>query len=237
LAVVKELRARPDSCNAHRDDILRKEQDMVKNTAVMGIYPDRTTVSDAVDVLRKAGYRATDVSVLASDNQGTKDFAIEKRTRALEAAAAGAAVGAAVGTAIAWFICIQGVTFAGSAPLVAAGPVLGGAAGAGAGGALGWIAGLVAGLWLPEYVAKRYAGRIRRGGILLSVHCDSEEWCDKAKQTLKATGARSISAARESAADYGTTDKPTERAPSTAAKAAETPVQQAPGRAVHKAKA
>ena len=66
---------------------------------------------------------------------------------------------------------------------------------------------------LTEYVAKRYAGRIRRGGILLSVHCDSREWCDRAKKTLKDTGARNISSASEAAADYGTTDKPTERAP------------------------
>ena len=37
---------------------------MANNTSVMGIYPDRTTVSDAVNVLRKAGYRATDIPVL-----------------------------------------------------------------------------------------------------------------------------------------------------------------------------
>jgi hypothetical protein len=75
--------------------------------------------------------------------------------------------------------------------------------------------GLLAGLPVTEYVAKRYAGRIRLGGILLSVHCDSPEWCDRAKKALKDTGARNISAASETAADYGTTDKPTERAPVT----------------------
>jgi hypothetical protein len=52
---------------------------------------------------------------------------------------------------------------------------------------------------------------MRRGGILLSVHCDSPEWCEKAKKTLKDTGARDISSAAEATADYGTTDKPTER--------------------------
>jgi hypothetical protein len=66
---------------------------------------------------------------------------------------------------------------------------------------------------MSEYVAKRYAGRIRRGCILLSVHCDSREWSDRAKRALRDTGARDISSASESAADYGTTDKPTERAP------------------------
>lgn len=186
---------------------------MTKNTSVIGIYPDRTTVSDAIDVLHKAGYRATDISVLASDNQGSKDFGHEKHSRASAGAAAGAAVGAVIGAALCWVVATQPLNIAGLASLVAAGPVLAALAGAGAGGALGWIAGLLAGLPLSEYVAKRYAGRVRRGGILLSVHCDSQEWCSRAKKTLKDTGARNISSASESSADYGTTDKPTERAP------------------------
>jgi hypothetical protein len=186
---------------------------MVRNTSVMGIYPDRTTVSDAVNVLQKAGYRLTDISVLASDNAGSKDFAHEKHTKAPQGAALAAAAGAVIGAALAWLVSIQTVTIAGSNPLAAAGPVLAALAGAGAGGAVGWIAGWLAGWRLTEYVAKRYDGRIRNGGILLSVHCDTPEWCARAKKTLKDTGARSISAAAESAADFGTSDKPTERAP------------------------
>src|SRR5450759_4326584 len=112
---------------------------MAKNTSVMGIYPDRTTVSDAINVLHKAGFRATDISVLSSDNQGTKDFGHERHNKALEGAATGAVVGAVVGAALAWFASIQTVTIAGLGPLVAAGPVLAALAGAGAGGALGWI--------------------------------------------------------------------------------------------------
>jgi hypothetical protein len=200
---------------------------MAKNTSVMGIYPDRTTVSDAINVLHKGGYRATDISVLSSDNQGSKDFGHEKHTRALQGAAAGAAAVAVVGAALAWFISTQTAAIPGLGPLVAAGPVLAALAGAGAGGALGWIAGLLLGLGLTDYVAKRYAGRIRRGGILLSVHCDSPEWCARAKKTLKDTGARNISSAPEAAADYGTTDKPTERAPVAATDRIEVPAQPA----------
>jgi len=200
---------------------------MSKNTSVIGIYPDRTTVSDAINVLHKAGYRATDISVLSSDNQGTKDFALMKRTKALESAAAGAAVGAVVGAALGWFASLQSATITGLVPLIAAGPVLAALAGAGAGGTLGWLVGWLAGSRLTEYVAKRYAGRIRHGGILLSVHCDSPEWCDRAKKTLKDTGARKMSCASESAADYGTTDKPTEKAPAPVAARVETPTQPA----------
>jgi hypothetical protein len=187
---------------------------MASNISVMGIYPDRTTVSDAVNVLQKVGYRATDISVLSSDNQGSKDFGHAKRTKALEGAATGSVAGAVVGAALAWFVSTQtGTAIAILQPLVAAGPVLAPIAGAGAGGVLGWFVGLLAGARLTEYVAKRYAGRIRRGGILLSVHCDTPEWCDRARKTLKDTGARDISFARQAAADYGAADRPTERAP------------------------
>jgi hypothetical protein len=190
---------------------------MSKNTSVIGIYPDRATVSDAINVLHKEGYRATDISVLSSENQGSKDFGLVKRTKALEGAAAGAAVGAAFGAALGWYISIQSGSIPELAALVAAGPIFATMAGAGAGGTLGWLVGLLGGAQLAEYVAKRYAGRIRRGGILVSVHCDSQEWCDRAKKTLKDTGARGISSASETSADYGTTDKPTERAPAAVA--------------------
>jgi len=200
----------------------------------MGIYPDRTTVSDAINVLHKAGYRATDISVLSSDNEGSKDFAHEKHTKALEGAATGAAVAAVVGAALAWFVStIQNVNTTVLGPLVAAGPVVAALAGAGAGGMLGWIAGLLAGLSRSQYVAKRYAGRIRRGGILLSVHCDSPEWCDRATKTLKDTGARNISTASEAAADYGTTDRPTERAPAAVTNRGEAPAEQSTEYVVH----
>lgn len=199
---------------------------MARNTSIIGIYPDRTTVSDAISVLHKAGYRATDISVLSSDNQGSKDFGHEKHTRAPAGAAAGAAVGAILGAALAWLVSSGALIIPGLGPLIPAGPVLAVLAGAGAGGALGWIVGLLAGLPLSEYVAKRYAGRIRRGGILLSVHCDSQEWCNRAKKALKDTGARNISSASEAAADYGTTDKPTERAPAPVTDRNEAPARQ-----------
>jgi hypothetical protein len=147
---------------------------------------------------------------MSSENQGSKDFGHEKRSKALQGAGTGAVVGAVVGAALA-------VAIAGTGPLAAAGIMLAGFAGAGAGGAVGWIAGLAAGFRLVEYVAKRYAGRIRKGGILMSVHCDDQTWSDRAKKALKATGARSISATAEAGADYGTAEQPTERAPEAAA--------------------
>ena len=57
----------------------------------------------------------------------------------------------------------------------------------------------------------------------LSVHCDGPEWRERAKKTLRNTGARDISSASETAADFGTADKPTERASGVIAHRGETP--------------
>jgi hypothetical protein len=55
---------------------------------------------------------------------------------------------------------------------------------------------------IPEYEAKRYEGRIKEGGVLLSVHCDTSEEIKRAKDLLKNTGAEDISSTGESSADY-----------------------------------
>ena len=53
---------------------------------------------------------------------------------------------------------------------------------------------------IPEYEAKRFEGRVRDGGTLLSVHCDTAKQVRAAKQLLKETDAQDIAAAGESAA-------------------------------------
>jgi hypothetical protein len=83
--------------------------------------------------------------------------------------------------------------------------------GIGVGGVLGGIAGALAGLGTPEYEAKRYEGRIRKGGILLSVHCDDREWVKSAREILEQTGAEDVSATTEAKADFATSDRPRSR--------------------------
>jgi hypothetical protein len=50
---------------------------------------------------------------------------------------------------------------------------------------------------IPEYEAKRYEGRVKDGGILLSVHSDSSEETKRAKDILERTGAKDISSTGE----------------------------------------
>jgi len=183
-----------------------------KNTAVFGIYRDRTSVENAVDVLRQENFRNTDISVLFPENQGTKDFAHEKNTKAPEGAATGAGSGAVIGGTLGWLTGIGALAIPGVGPFIAAGPIVAALAGVGVGGAIGGIAGALIGLGIPEYEAKRYEGRIKEGGILLSVHCDDSNWTKRAKEILERTGAQDVSSSGEANADFQKTDKPMPRA-------------------------
>ncbi len=178
-----------------------------KNTAVFGIYPNRTAVDNAVDSLKAAGFRNTDISVLFPENEGTKDFAHEKDTKAPEGATAGAGTGALLGGGLGWLVGIGALAIPGLGPFIAAGPIMAALAGAGVGGAVGGLTGALIGMGIPEYVAKRYEGRVKDGGILLSVHSDDSEWTKKAKEILERTGAQDVSSSGEAGSEKGDKDR------------------------------
>jgi len=182
-----------------------------KNTAVFGIYRDRASVENAVDMLRREEFRNTDISVLFPENAGTKDFVHQKNTKAPEGTATGATTGAILGGGLGWLAGIGALAIPGLGPFIAAGPIMAALAGAGAGGAIGGLTGALIGMGIPEYEAKRYEGRVKDGGILLSVHCDDSSWTKRAKQILEHTGAEDVSSAGEAGADYMKTDRPLPR--------------------------
>lgn len=183
-----------------------------KNTAVFGIYAHYEAVDNAVDSLQAGGFRNTDISVLFPENEGTKDFAVQKGTKAPEGTAAGATTGAVIGGGLGWLAGIGALAIPGIGPFIAAGPIVAALAGVGVGGAVGGIAGALIGMGIPEYEAKRYEGRVKKGGILLSVHSDNSEWTKRAKKILEDTGAEDIASTGEATADFAKSDKPMPRA-------------------------
>ena len=168
-----------------------------KNTAAFGIYETQADVEYALDALRAEGFRNTDISVLFPENKGTKDFAVEKNTKAPEGTAAGATTGAVIGGTLGWLAGIGALAVPGVGPLLAAGPIVAALTGVGVGGAIGGITGALIGMGIPEYEAKRYEGRVKNGGTLLSVHCDTSDQVSRAKDLLKTTGAEDIASSSE----------------------------------------
>jgi hypothetical protein len=182
-----------------------------KNTAVFGLYSSYQSAESGVEALKAAGFRSTDISVLFPENVGTKDFAHEKHTKAPEGATTGAGTGAVIGGALGWLAGIGALAIPGIGPLIAAGPIVAALAGVGAGGAVGGLTGALIGMGIPEYEAKRYEGRVKEGGILMSIHSDSSEWTKRAKEILERTGAQDIASAGEAGADYAKSDRPLPR--------------------------
>ena len=184
---------------------------MGKNRAVFGIYSTQAALEEGVEALREANFRREDISVLCPDNEGNKDLAHEKATKAPEGACAGAVTGAVIGGVLGWLAGIGAIAVPDIGPLIAAGPIMAALAGVGVGGVIGGIVGALIGVGIPEYEAKRYEGRIRSGGVLVSVHCDDSSWAYKGKVILQETGAEGVSSTGEAKADFAKSDKPLPR--------------------------
>ena len=182
-----------------------------RNISAYGIYSDHAAVTEAIRQLKEAGFRGTDISVLHAEGTGLRDFAHERHSKAPEGAVTGGGAGAAAGSALGWLVGAGALMVPGLEPFAAAGPVVGMLGGMGVGVTLGGLMGALAGSGIPEYEAKLYAGRIKRGGILVSVHCDDSRWSKTARRLLKQTGARDIALAGEARGDFGHSDKPLPR--------------------------
>ncbi len=169
------------------------------NTAVFGLFNDRMTTENCINALIAASFRSDDISVLTSDQQTSKDLATEKNTKAPEGTTTGATAGGLIGGALGLLAGIGAIAIPGVGPFIAAGPIMGALAGVGAGAATGGILGALIGMGMPEYEAKRYEGLVRKGGFLISVHCDDSDWISKAKDVLKKAGAQDISSSGEEA--------------------------------------
>jgi hypothetical protein len=165
--------------------------------SVWGIYPTRLALEGAIAGLRENGFLSSDISVLLPENLGPKDLVTEKSTKAPEGATTGAGSGVLIGGALGWLAGIGALALPGLGPFIAAGPLMASLAGLGVGGVIGGITGALIGAGIPEYEAKRYEGRLMKGSILVSVHCDKHEEIEHAKEIMERTGGDDISVAAE----------------------------------------
>jgi hypothetical protein len=166
-----------------------------KRTAVCGIYSNRIQTEGVVDALIQAGFSATDISLLLPEDEPAPAAARPRHTRASGAAATGVAASGVILGAIAMLAGVGSLAVPGFGPLIAAGPIV--ATLAGSGTTAGGLLATLVGMGIPEYDARRYEGRVKRGGILVSVHGDSPEEIRRAHTVLETTGAEDIAYATE----------------------------------------
>lgn len=173
-----------------------------KKVAVFGIFSTRVAVENATDSLVTSGFPTSDISVLLPESLGgPKDIGTEKATKAPEGTAAGVTTGGVIGGTLGVLAGIGLLAIPGLGPFIAAGPIMAGLAGLGVGGAVGGVTGALIGFGIPEFEAKRYESRLQKGGILLSVHCDTSEEIKRAKEVMERTGGEDISSTGEASVD------------------------------------
>lgn len=172
-----------------------------KKIAVFGLFDTRVEVERAIDMLRAAGFRESDMSALLPDAAATAEVAHEKHTKAPEGALVGAAAGGVAGGTLGLLVGLGALAIPGLGPFIAAGPIVAALAGAGAGGAVGTLTGALVGMGIPEYEAKRYESYVHKDGkSLLAVHADNREWADKARAVMNQAGARDVDKTSEAKA-------------------------------------
>jgi hypothetical protein len=167
--------------------------------SVFGIITNEGQAAEVVEQLKTAGFTSNDISALFSDRTGTKDFAHEQHTKAPEGTVAGGGAGALIGFLLGWLAGMGILALPGLRALADAGPVLAGLSGAAVGVAMGAGIGALIGTRFPEFVARRYEGKIQEGNILISVHCDSASEVRASRNIFNRRGVRDIATGKESA--------------------------------------
>ena len=156
---------------------------MSPTPAAFGLYPSTRALHFGAEALRAARFRQTDISVMYSD--GSRALQL-RETAELEADVADQAP-ESLGGVLSALSGIGAIAMRNDGPFMAAGPILATLAGAGAG-----LVSALRGLGIPECLVERFEGRLKQGGLLLSVQCEDHEWVDRAQRILQDTGAEHV---------------------------------------------
>jgi hypothetical protein len=147
--------------------------------------------------LQNAGVDPGDISIIAPDPTSRRDLVHENATKAPEGAATGASAGALLGGAVGWLAGIGSLAIPGLGPLIAAGPILSALSGLAVGGTIGGIGGALVGLGIPEYEAQQYAGKLKKGRILMCIHAEDYLSESRIRDVLSHEHAEDISTGSE----------------------------------------
>ncbi|MBL8212592.1 MAG: hypothetical protein JNK87_17895 [Bryobacterales bacterium] len=152
---------------------------LTKSTTVLAVFDTPASADTAVRELTSVGVDRSDISVIAHDRdkryESTTGFDTGDRkttdgTTVGENVAGGALFGGLGGLALG----LAALAIPGIGPVVAAGPLATTLAGAAIGAAGGGIIGALKDAGVPDDEADLYAESVRRGGTLVTVHCDSD---------------------------------------------------------------
>jgi len=145
------------------------------STTVTRLYDDYMSASQAVQELESSGVPHKDISLVASNADGSYSKDGKTVTSPTAAGAGtGAGIGAALGGTAGLLAGLGLLAIPGVGPVVAAGWLVATAAGAVAGSLAGGLTGALIGAGVSKDDAHVYAEGVRRGGTLVSVRVQDE---------------------------------------------------------------
>ena len=161
---------------------------MSHSPAAFGLYPSTKALYFGAEALRAARFRQTDISVMYSDGeQALRLRETEENTDVADEASD--AEPESLGGFLSALSGISAIEMPKDGPFMAAGPILATLISAGEG-----LLSSLKSLGIPEGALHRFEGRLKQGGLLLSVQCDDHEWADRAQRILQETGAEHVAA-------------------------------------------
>ena len=170
---------------------------MESNKSVFGVYLGRMEAESAISTLKEAGFSTSDISLLLPQSSESEQLVTDDCTKAPGGAVAGAGSGATLGGVLGWLLGVGALVIPGIGPVIAAGPIVSCLAGVGIGGALGGFAGSLIGIGISEDEARKYEGRLQKGGILLAAHCETPDDIKRAGEIMRNCGGQDVAPSGE----------------------------------------
>jgi uncharacterized protein (TIGR02271 family) len=173
---------------------------MTQRSTVVGVFSDRRRAQQAVEELRRVGFREDQIGVVAREGGTTVEgiATTEQGSKWEEGAATGAIAGAGVGGL--WALGIAAGLLPAIGPVIAGGLLASVLASAAGGAAVASIVGALLGLGIPEDEAEYYEEEFKSGRILVTVKADGRY--DEALAILRRFGAYDMSTAPAARAGY-----------------------------------
>ena len=144
---------------------------MNDSSTVVGVFSDRTQAHQALDELRRAGFRDDQLGLMASGDSDYGSSATDPSDNyAAEGGATGLAAGAGVGAL--WGLGIAAGILPAIGPAIAGGTLAAVLSSAAAGAAAAGLTGTLVGLGIPKEDAEYYESEMRAGRIILTVRAE-----------------------------------------------------------------
>ncbi|MNH74829.1 Stress response protein YsnF [compost metagenome] len=136
---------------------------------IVGVFRNDNEATNAIEELKRQGFKAEDISIVAKDKRDISAISDETGTKAPEGVATGAATGGILGGVTGLLAGLGALAIPGIGPIVAAGPIAAALTGAAVGAGAGGLVGGLVGLGIPEEEAKEYDTMVNDGRILVMV--------------------------------------------------------------------